>query len=94
MASGVYNAGFALGEVIGPIGGSMLTGYLGFRTTYALFAALVLVYIIPLTYAFFCHKESWNKKSRQDVRVDDDQEFELMYTPLLGVDERAKRIME
>ena len=66
MASGLYNAGFAIGQVIGPIAGTMLTGYIGFSNSYLILAAVFLLYILPLTYAFFFHKEAWRGEKRVD----------------------------
>jgi MFS family permease len=91
MASGVYNSGFALGEVIGPIAGSLMAGSLGFRDSYVIVSGVFFVFLILLAYSFFCHKESITKSRTIRIKEDDP---EGKYTPLLGIDERSKRLQE
>ena len=64
MASGVYNAGFALGEVIGPIAGSLMVGAVGFKNGYAILSGVFAIYLLPLAFVFFCYKGKSSPKRR------------------------------
>jgi MFS family permease len=57
MASGVFTAGFGLGEILGPILGSSFADIFGFREAFTYWSLVLIAYAIPLTLGFFVFKE-------------------------------------